>query len=132
MNYYGKVINSGEYVLNSYYSADKSLLASCVIDNVRRDLPGSDDFFISWVDIAKAIPDPYDSYDSWGDGLGALSAPKAQFKYYASVQFHSWICKLHYRLKKYQARGGIEILDAPTIDDIVLKFGNLVLPVSNI
>jgi hypothetical protein len=117
MNHYGKIINSGEYDLNFNYSADKSLLASCVIDNVRRDLPGSDDFF-KWVDIAKQRPDPYDSDDSRGHDLGVLFAPEAQFKYGASVQFHNWICKLHHRMKKYQARG-IEILDAPTIDDSI-------------
>ena len=118
MYHYGNVINSSEYDLNSYYSADKSLFASCVIENVRRDLPGSDDFF-KWVDIAKKIPDPsYDSDDSRGHGMGVLFSPQGEIKYGASIQFHNWICKLHHRLKKYQARG-IEILDAPTIDDSI-------------
>ena len=118
MHYYGMVVNSGLYDLNSYCSVDKSLLASCVIDNVRRNLPGSDHFF-NWVDIAKKIPDPsYDSDDSRGPGLGVLFSPQGEIKYGASIQFHNWICKLHHRLKKYQARG-IEILDAPTIDDSI-------------
>jgi hypothetical protein len=110
MNHYGKVVNSGG-------DHDNSSLASRVVENVRRDLPGSDAFF-KWVDIAKKLPDPYDSDDSRGHDLGVLFGPDAAIKYGASIQFHNWICKLHRRLKKYQGRS-IEILDAPAIDDSI-------------
>jgi len=117
---------------------DASSKALSTIKKVRKDVPSGP--FYKQLDISARLPDRYDSDSMFGDGsmydpfvqVSSMSSPfeyyittyfsinlriiSSQAKHSAPCMFHNWICKLIWRLQKYQARG-IDVIGAPAIGD---------------